>query len=78
MLVVGLVANALVKPVAARWHVVGEAGASLKMPPVLGVRESNAGSGATGAGIMFAWLAVGVPIAWGIWVTLGKALVLIR
>jgi MFS family permease len=79
MLVVGLVANALVKPVAARWHVVGEAGASRKMPPVpLGPREGNAGSGRKGAWTMFAWLAVGVPIAWGVWVTLAKALVLIR
>jgi hypothetical protein len=27
---------------------------------------------------MLAWLAVGLPIAWGVWITLSNALVLFR
>jgi hypothetical protein len=27
---------------------------------------------------VLAWLAVGIPIAWGVWVTLSNALVLFR
>jgi hypothetical protein len=25
-----------------------------------------------------AWLAVGIPLAWGVWVTLGKAVILFK
>jgi hypothetical protein len=36
------------------------------------------GRGASHAKTALAWLAVGLPLIWGIWVTLEKALILFR
>jgi hypothetical protein len=36
------------------------------------------GTGGFDAKALLAWLAVGIPIAWGVWVTLSKASVLFR
>ena len=74
-LVLGFVCNLLIRPVSERWF----------------MQETNAGQAAAVAGGSFgigrggfspvallAWAAVGLPIAWGVWITLGKALVLFR
>jgi MFS family permease len=79
LLAVGFVANLLVRPLAARWFMKdAERGPVGTSQPV-----SEAASGASGIGhggldatALLAWLAVGIPIAWGVWITLSKALVL--
>ena len=71
LLVLGLVANALVKPLSARWF------ASTRHIPS---RQSETphpnSSGSFGMRAALAWTAVGVPLAWGTWVTLTQAVVL--
>ena len=80
LLVVGFVANALVKPLAACWFASGEQITSptpqipsLKVPNV-GIRDVGFGTWDFRAAL--AWTAVGVPLAWGTWVTVAQAVVL--
>ncbi|MFA4913322.1 MAG: MFS transporter, partial [Burkholderiaceae bacterium] len=44
------------------------------------VKGSGSGSGSATptAVVAFAWAAVGIPLAWGIWITLQKAVVLFQ
>jgi MFS family permease len=83
LLVVGFVCNLLVRPVASRWFMseaelaeerrrAHDAAAALAAAPA-GVTAS--GGSAVVAGF---WLLVGVPLAWGMWQTMSKALVLFR
>ena len=78
MLVIGFVANLLVRPVDARFHMAEEDAA----PAAAG--NAAAGTGAPvhasglDASVLLAWAAVCVPIAWGVAMTLGKALVLLK
>jgi hypothetical protein len=91
LLVLGLLANYLIKPVAARFYMSPEELAPLRNQP--GPTAPNApnapnapaedgaaadGKGGLDAVTALAWLAVGVPIAWGVWITLSTALVLFR
>ena len=41
-------------------------------------RDPNAGTSGGWALVVLAWLAVGVPMAWGVWSTFKKALILFR
>ena len=79
-----MVCNWLVKPVADK-HFMTEAQLEAErklaheqaMSPDLTGRF--AGSLATPKSLVaLAWLAVGIPIAWGVWITLGKAWILFR
>ncbi|QHJ00582.1 MFS transporter [Xylophilus rhododendri] len=79
MLGVGLVANLLVRPVADKYFM---SEAELAVEKQLAhekaaAAEVGAGSGAGGptspALVGFAWLAVGIPLAWGVWRTLQSA-----
>jgi MFS family permease len=84
MLVVGFVANLLVRPVAAKWHMSDdELAAERKLAHekaaagAAGAQGSGAGGGGGGHGLAIAfWLFVGIPLVWGIWKTLSKALTL--
>jgi hypothetical protein len=77
LLVLGLIANTLVKPLKSRIP-----NAKTQIPII--ERESR--SAASGVGIrnlgfggwdlLAAWTAVGLPLAWGTWVTVGQAVVL--
>jgi MFS family permease len=79
MLVVGWIANLLVRPVDHKWHMKEEEVAAEQAK----LRSANAtattGSfgidkgGFDGKAAIF-WLFVGIPLAWGIWVTVTKAL----
>ncbi len=81
-LAVGFVCNLLVRPLARHWFM-GEADIA-----ALDARTATARAGATGSfGIgrgglsgpaLMAWAIVGLPIAWGIGITLSKALILFR
>ena len=80
MLVAGFVCNMLVRPVATRWHMKDEEVAALqaKMRIAGAATGGSMGIGAwkLDAVSACAWLAVGVPIAWGVWITLSNAMVL--
>ena len=82
MLVVGFIANLLIRPVADRFFMTD---AELAVEKQLAHEKSLAsavGGGAAGEShtnpliAPLAWLAVGVPLAYGIWVTLQKSAVL--
>jgi MFS family permease len=78
-LVLGLIANLLIKPLAHRWFQSHADGAvrqdvAAKSPEL--PSSSGIGLGGFSARVALAWLAVGVPLAWGVWITLSKALVL--
>ncbi len=76
MLALGLVANALVRPLAPKWYMSDEEVARLQ------ARSAPSGTAATGsfgigrggldATTALAWAAVGIPILWGVWMTLLK------
>jgi len=81
--VVGFVANLLVRPVNPKWHMseadVAAENAKLKAAPT-GAATATVGIGMGGLDARTAlfWLFVGIPLAWGIWNTVEKALVLFR
>lgn len=79
LLLIGLVCNGLVRPVAER-HYMSEA--QLAAERRLAHDSATTAVGTAGGGLsmaaLLAWLAVGVPIAWGVWTTVQKAIVLFR
>ena len=69
LLVAGFICNFLIRPVGARWF---EAGAHAAYRPATAVISTGeAGSG--GILMPLAWLAVGLPLAWGFYMTILKA-----
>ena len=82
LLVVGFVANLLVRPVNPKWHMSDDdlAAEHAKHLPANsnGATTSDGGIGMGGLSVKAAlfWLFVGIPLAWGIWNTVEKALVL--
>jgi MFS family permease len=82
LLLGGLICNALIKPVAERYQMSDE---QLQAERRLAHQTTGAAPladaappGNFGAGVVLAWLAVGVPFAWGLWTALQKAAVLFR
>jgi MFS family permease len=76
MLVVGLICNWLVKPVDPKWYMSPEEVAKLQAATAAG----NATSGSFGIGkggfdwqAAAFWAFVGIPLAWGVWITLESA-----
>jgi MFS family permease len=82
LIVLGLICNAMVRPIADKHFMTEqELAAERKLAHERAVVSSGAGGPvATGAVspalAMFAWAAVGLPLAAGIWITLQKAVVL--
>ncbi|GAC1345757.1 MAG: OFA family MFS transporter [Acetobacteraceae bacterium] len=77
-LAVGFVCNLLIRPVAERWFI-RDAEPALAAGPSATVEGSfGIGRGGVSGMVLLAWLAVGTPLAWGIWITLNKAIVLFR
>jgi MFS family permease len=75
-LVIGLIANALVRPLGARWFMSEAEVAALQSRAQLGTAAGGSfgiGQGGLTAGAALAWAVVGIPILWGVWVTLGTA-----
>lgn len=76
MLVLGLVANAFVKPLPEKWFMSEAEVAALQAKSAT---QQNVASGSFGIGrggldgkAVIAWAVVGIPILWGVWVTLKK------
>ena len=77
MLVLGLVCNLLVRPVAARWFMdPPEVRPAAAAAPIQ--IDTQVGTGGFSPVTLLAWLAVGLPILWGVWITVTKAAVLFR
>ncbi len=83
-LAVGFIFNWLIKPTPAKYQMTPEQLAatdtSQSSPsPAAGPATAGSGEGSSlGVLILLAWLAVWIPIAWGVWVTLEKALPLFK
>jgi len=79
-LVVGFLCNWAVKPLAQKWFMSDEQVSALQAAPAAQVHaqipKSELQKAEASASVPLAWLTVGIPIAWGIWVTLKSALVL--
>ena len=82
LLVAGFVANLLVRPVNAKWHMSEADVAAEQRQAARDVRgrrrqarSASARAASTLKAVLF-WLLVGIPLAWGIWNTVEKALVL--
>jgi MFS family permease len=82
LLVIGLIANFLVRPVADKWFVKDDTGAkatALRHASNEASVSSGVGGGLGGRAILawlavgLAWLAVGAPIVWGVYMTLRSA-----
>jgi MFS family permease len=83
LLLVGWIANLLIRPVDPKWHMSDAelAAEHAKLheaaePPKPG--SFGIGKGGLDAPAALFWLFVGIPLAWGIWNTFEKALVLFR
>jgi len=78
-LLLGLVCNALVRPVDPK-HFMSEAELAALRPATSGAIavDPHGGRGSSPLMAGAAWVAAGVPLAWGMWVTLQKAFQLFR
>jgi hypothetical protein len=76
MLVGGFVANLFVRPLPDKWFMKEGDVAALQANAAAGQAQEGGsfgiGRGGLGARPALAWLAVGLPIAWGAWITLQK------
>ena len=82
MLVLGFIANLMIKPVDGKWFM---SEADLAKVRAEQHEAGNVQTGSFGIGkggltplSALAWLAVGIPISWGVWITLSKALILFK
>jgi MFS family permease len=82
LLLLGFICNLLVRPVAARWFMTPEQLAFERQLAHDRSQETSlasdiaASSEGSGMALILAWAAVGIPLAWGVWVTVRKAIVL--
>jgi hypothetical protein len=78
LLVIGLVANLLVRPVARKWFMPDAEVEALQIRTGGGTSAVAASSAAGGISLamVLAWAVVGIPILWGVWITLAKVAVL--
>jgi MFS family permease len=83
LLVIGFIANLLVRPVDPKWHMseaeVAAEQAKLKSASATETSGSfGIGKGGLDAKAVLFWTLVGVPLAWGVWQTVEKTLVFFR
>jgi MFS family permease len=78
MLIAGLICNYLIKPVDPKWHMSAEEvaklqAASAKSEAAMHHGKYGIGLGGFDAKAALFWAFVGIPLAWGVWVTLQNA-----
>ncbi|HVY79685.1 MAG TPA: OFA family MFS transporter, partial [Steroidobacteraceae bacterium] len=82
LLAVGFICNLLIRPVDPRHHMKPEeveALAAVKTgAPAPTVQAASTAAAVNPVTVVLAWAAVWIPIGWGVWVTLQKAVVLFR
>ena len=78
MLVLGLIANAFVRPLADRWFMKDDEVAALqaRIPVATAAAGPSWDAGGFDLRTAIAWTVVGLPLAWGVWMTLSQALIL--
>jgi hypothetical protein len=77
MLIAGLICNYLIKPVDPKWHM-SEAEVAKLQAATANAGGASSGSHGIGFGGLDAkaalfWAFVGIPLAWGVWITLQSA-----
>ncbi|MCX7061235.1 MAG: OFA family MFS transporter [Gammaproteobacteria bacterium] len=83
LLVVGFLCNLLIRPVAPKWHLTpAEMTDAGKMTPETALGSTPPATVPAAASpvglVLIAWLAVGIPLAWGVAQTVAKAAILFR
>jgi MFS family permease len=86
LLVGGFICNLLVRPVNAKWYMTdAELEAERKLAHDAAAKSAVGGDAAAVSGqgshqglVLAFWLFVGIPLAWGVWTTVTKALVLFK
>ncbi|MBV9630142.1 MAG: OFA family MFS transporter [Xanthobacteraceae bacterium] len=81
MLVAGLICNFLVKPLADKWFMKPEEVAALQAKTASGGATTGSfgiGRGGLDPKAALFWCFVGIPIAWGVWITLKNAIVIFQ
>ena len=78
MLVAGLICNYLIKPVDPKWHMSESDLAKLQAASISAGAGTPSGSFGIGRGCLdvraaLFWAFVGIPLAWGVWITLQSA-----
>ena len=78
MLIAGLICNFLIRPVNPKWHMsdaeVAKLQAAIATAGTSGLRGSfGIGTGGLDAKALLFWAFVGIPLAWGVWITLQSA-----
>jgi hypothetical protein len=76
MLIVGLICNFLIKPVADKWYMSPEEVTKLQAASAAGAAPSGSfgiGKGGIDLSAIIFWAFVGIPLAWGTWKTLQSA-----
>jgi MFS family permease len=81
MLLVGLICNALVRPLEKKWFMSDAEVAALQAKSKASGAAAGGGSYGIGTGTfdgkaLVAWAIVGIPILWGVWITLQKSMAL--
>jgi hypothetical protein len=72
LLAAGFVCNALIRPVAPKWHI-KEGSLKTAGVPTETFKSYGIGRGGFDAKAVLAWATVAIPLAWGIWKTLENA-----
>lgn len=77
LLAIGFIANLLVRPVNPKWHMteaeLAEVRAKLHETAPAKAGDYGIGRGGLDAKAIPFWLLVGIPLAWGVWVTIQKS-----
>ena len=78
LLVIGFICNLLIRPVAEKYVMTPEQLRALDAATREAIPAATAATAAAGGPsptwrVALAWLAVGIPIAWGVWQTLRQA-----
>jgi len=76
MLVIGLICNYLIKPVQSKWYMSADEVAKLQAASAISTATTGShgiGFGGLDAKAAIFWLFVGIPLAWGVWITLVSA-----
>jgi MFS family permease len=76
LLAIGLVANLLVRPVAEKWFMPDAEVTALQGASGGGSSVSSSATVSLSPASALAWAAVGIPVLWGVWITLDKVRVL--
>jgi MFS family permease len=81
MLVIGLICNMMIKPLADRWFMKPEEVAALQAKDAgsaAGGGDYGIGKGGLDARSLAFWCFVGIPMAWGAWITLKNAVIIFQ